>query len=341
MGPDRLSDYDFFLPEDRIAQTPLADRAASRMLHVARESGVVTHRVFRDFPDLLQAGDLLILNNTRVTATRLFGKKANSGGEVELLLMGNGPAPGTFRAMVRPAKRLKVGAEIALPDGYCARVIDELADGHRMLEFAPLEGLPEWLQTHGQVPLPPYIHTKLQEAERYQTVYSAVGGSAAAPTAGLHFTPQILTQIEERGVGIAFVTLNVGLDTFRPISSENLDEHPMHGEWCEVPEATAQAVAHCQGRVIAVGTTSCRTLESASLGPRVLQTTPQETKLFIRPGYVYKTVDGLLTNFHMPRTTMLLMLAALVGREPLLEAYASAIAEQYRFLSFGDSMLIL
>lgn len=341
MGPDRLSDYDFFLPEDRIAQTPLADRAASRMLHLARDTGSVAHRAFRDLPDLLRAGDLLVLNNTRVTATRLFGKKANSGGEVELLLFGNGPAPGTFRAMVRPAKRLRLGAEIAFTDGFAAQVIGEMEDGHRMLEFAPLAGLTEWLAAHGQVPLPPYIHTKLEEAERYQTVYSAVGGSAAAPTAGLHFTPEILAQIEAKGVGIAYVTLNVGLDTFRPISSENLDEHPMHGEWCQVPDSTAQAVTKCQGRVIAVGTTSCRTLESASLGPRRLQTSALETKLFIRPGYGYKTVDGLLTNFHMPRTTMLLMLAALVGKEPLLEAYALAISESYRFLSFGDCMLIL
>ena len=335
---DRLSDYDYNLPEALIAQTPLEDRAASRLLVLPKESGPIEHRLFRDVPDLLREGDLLVLNDTRVSSLRLLGRKP-TGAAVEALLLSE-PSPGEFVALMKPGKRLRVGAVVEF-DGLRASVVEELGDGQRRLAFDPHPVLSARLREIGTVPLPPYITAALADPERYQTVIAAQNGSAAAPTAALHFTSELLDTLRAQGVVIATVTLSVGLDTFRPVDSEDLDEHRMHGEVCEVPEATAEAVARCRGRVVAVGTTSVRTLETFAEGPRRLATGRRTSRLFIRPGYEWKIVDGMFTNFHLPKTTMLMMLSSLVGRDRLLDAYEEAIRGRYRFLSFGDSMLVI
>jgi S-adenosylmethionine:tRNA ribosyltransferase-isomerase len=335
---DRLSDYQFELPEALIAQTPLTDRAASRLLCLGRD-GDVQHRQFRDVTEILRPGDLLVANDTRVSAIRLLGQKP-TGAAVEALLLSE-VAPATYRALVRPGKRLMIGAEIEFADSLHATVVAEGPDGLRDLKFTETADLRDKLRDAGTVPLPPYIHATLDDPERYQTVYAAHDGSAAAPTAGLHFTAEIIAQLKSLGVDFAHVTLHVGIDTFRPVSVENLADHVMHGESLTVPEATADAVAACPGRVIAIGTTTVRTLETMATGPRRLRTGSESSQLFIRPGFEFKVIDGMFTNFHLPGTTMLVMLAALVGRENLLRAYAEAVAERYRFLSFGDSMLIL
>lgn len=324
-------DYD--LPEDRIAQAPLADRAASKLLWLHRDSGRIEDRAFRDVTQILEPGDLLVLNDTRVTAKRLLGHKP-SGGRVEALLLRELGA-GRFEALVRPAKRLRVGATLQFED-LRATVEVELPEGRRELRF---ESTPNQ-ESFGQVPLPPYIHARLADPERYQTVYGERPGSAAAPTAGLHFTPDLLDALRERGVEIATVTLDVGLDTFRPISGDP-EGHAMHGEVCEVSAATAGQIAGAKGRVVAVGTTTVRTLESLAVGPRRVEPGRRETRLFITPGFAFQVVDGMFTNFHMPRTTMLLMIGAMAGPEAIQAAYRHALAADYRFLSFGDSMLIL
>lgn len=288
---------------------------------------------------LLEPGDLLVLNNTRVTAVRLYGQKP-SGGQVEALLLGNGPSPGSFRALVKPGRRLKAGAEIEFEGGLSARVAEELSEGQRLLQFDLVDGLSVLLNSAGRAPLPPYIREPLSDKERYQTVYASAPGSAAAPTAGLHFTDAILEQIRAKGVQIAQVTLDVGLDTFRPVQVEDTDEHVMHGELCRVPQATVDAVRACSGRVIAVGTTATRTLESFAVGPRLLRAGEMDSRLFIEPGYEFQIVDAMFTNFHMPRTTMLLMVSALCSRDWLMAAYAQALKSDYRFLSFGDSMFV-
>ena len=335
---DRLSDYDYTLPESLIAQTPLDDRSASRLLHLPVDGGPVRHLDFKSVPDLFREGDLLVLNDTRVTALRLRGRKP-TGAEVEALLLSE-PTPGSFAALMRPGKRLRVGARVRFED-LEATVEAELPDGMRRLRFDPHPSLSTRLREIGTVPLPPYIHAALADAERYQTVIARSPGSAAAPTAALHFTPGLLDALRGKGVEIATVTLSVGIDTFRPVESEDLDAHSMHGEVCEVSPETADAVARCRGRVVAVGTTSVRTLETFAEAPRRLATGRRTSKLFIRPGYEWRIVDGMFTNFHLPKTTMLMMLAALVGRDRLFEAYRKALDEEYRFLSFGDSMLLL
>lgn len=333
-----LTDYDYDLPDSAIAQRPLEDRAASKLLYLHKDTGQVEHRQFRDVVDLLQPGDLLVLNNTRVTAFRLFGRKP-TGAKVEVLaLKQTGPA--TFEALVRPGKRLQPGAIIEFGQGLKAAVEGNLEEGQKLLRFESSDSLPVALDRASSTPLPPYVHEALRDPERYQTVYAKVPGSAAAPTAGLHFTPEILHQLAAKGIQIAWVTLNVGVDTFRPIQSENPAHHPIHGETCEIPKETAEAVSNCRGRVIAVGTTSVRTLESFAIGKRQLQTGNKDTRLFIRPGYEFKIIDGMFTNFHMPRTTMLMMISALAGRGAVMNAYQEALMHGYRFLSFGDSMLI-
>lgn len=335
---DRLSDYSYELPERLIAQTPLAERTASRLLVLPRDSGAVRHLTFMDVPSLLREGDLLILNDTRVSALRLMGQKP-TGAEIEALLLAE-ERPGTFIALMRPGRRLRKGARVLFED-LSATVEEELPDGRRRLTFDFHPELSDRLHQIGTVPLPPYIHAALDDPERYQTVIARTPGSAAAPTAALHFTPDLLDRIRAEGVQTATVTLNVGIDTFRPVESEVLDEHVMHGETCEVPAETAEAVARCRGRIVAVGTTSVRTVETFAQGPRRLSTGRRVSRLFIRPGYRWQIVDGMFTNFHLPRTTMLMMLSAMVGRERLLAAYDEAIQEGYRFLSFGDSMLVL
>ncbi len=332
----RLSDLDFELPEDLIAQEPLADRSASRML-VCGPEGVDEERVFRGLPGLLEPGDLLVVNSSRVSARRLFGRRA-SGGRVELLTLARLP-DGSFEALARPARKLATGEMIALDDGLEAEILEDLGEGRKRVRFHPEKGLDAALESAGEVPLPPYIHARLAREERYQTIYARVPGSAAAPTAGLHFTPEVMEALAARGVQTAEVHLSISLDTFRPVAADDLDDHEMHGEDCFVPEETARAAADCRGRIIAVGTTSARTLESAARGPRELEPGPRRTQLLIQPGYEWKAVDGLLTNFHMPRTTMLAMVAALIGPDAVRAAYARAIEDRFRFLSFGDCML--
>jgi S-adenosylmethionine:tRNA ribosyltransferase-isomerase len=299
----------------------------------------VEHRRFRDCIELLDPTDLLVLNNTRVSAVRLVGHK-ETGGSVEALLLSE-RGPGVYEAMMRPGKSLRPGTVVEFEGLPPAVVRRDLVDGLKELGFERAEGLDDLLRQVGRVPLPPYIHERLEEAERYQTVYGDTPGSAAAPTAGLHFTDDILRQLEARGVNIAYVTLHVGLDTFRPVKIENLDDHQMHGEICEVTEPTAAAIRACTGRIVAVGTTTVRTLESFATGLRNVSAGQQSTRLFIRPGYQFKVVDGMFTNFHLPETTMLMMISALAGKDRTLGAYEQAIQERYRFLSFGDSMLIL
>lgn len=336
---EQLSDYDYDLPEELIAQTPLEDRSSSKLLHLDRSSGAIQDRTFRDVLELLNPDDLLVWNNTRVTALRLFGQKP-TGGAVEALLLQE-VSPGSFSALLKPAKRLKPGAKIEFAGGLVAEVVRDLEEPVKEIRFEPVADLKARLQEFGLVPLPPYIHETLRDPERYQTVYAQSGGSAAAPTAGLHFTPDLIEELKLKGVQMAEVTLDVSLDTFRPVMVENLAEHRMHGEVCRVPEETAKKVSGCKGRIIAVGTTSVRTLESFAVGKGRLEPGEKRTSIFIRPGYEWQIVDGLFTNFHMPKTTMLMMISALVGRQNIVRAYEHAVQHRYRFLSFGDSMLIL
>jgi S-adenosylmethionine:tRNA ribosyltransferase-isomerase len=332
-----IRDYDFELPEELIAQAPLEDRSSSRLLHLDPISGDVQHRRFRDITNLLRPGDLLVMNNTRVTALRLFGEKS-TGAQVEALLLREVNA-GEYEAMVKPAKRLQIGSVVNFEGDLVATVTEENG-GLRTLKFQG-EDVSARLADVGHVPLPPYITTRLENPDRYQTVYAQKGGSAAAPTAGLHFTPELLATLRSNGIEFACVTLDVGLDTFRPISVDSIPEHKMHGEACEVAGDVVRAIENCAGRVIAIGTTTVRTLESFAIGPRQLRTGQQRTQIFISPGYKFQIIDGMFTNFHMPRTTMLMMISALAGRENVMRAYGAAISERYRFLSFGDSMLIL
>jgi S-adenosylmethionine:tRNA ribosyltransferase-isomerase len=286
----------------------------------------------------LRRGDLLVVNDTRVTALRLTGRK-ESGGQIEVLLM-HEPVEGEFIALCRPAKRLKLGDRLLFAESTEAVVIDLGESGVRRLKFSG----PSWrgaLNQLGQTPLPPYITESLGDPERYQTVYAESGGSAAAPTAGLHFTEGLLSELIQFGIRIAKVSLDVSLDTFRPISSDSLEGHVMHGETCRIPEETAQAIAECEGRIIAVGTTTVRTLESLAVGRHRVEAGETMTRIFIRPGYEFRVVDAMFTNFHLPKTTMLAMLAAFCGRIQLMDAYQAAVTERYRFLSFGDSMLVL
>lgn len=336
---DRISDYDYILPPEKIAQRPLEDRSASKLLYLHRDTGQIEHKVFRDIVDILKKGDLLVLNDTRVTALRLFGQK-ESGGVVELLLLKEREG-GAFEALVKPSKRLKPGTNVILEGGLTASVNESLETPKRLVQFGEDADLFSKLRQIGQTPLPPYVKEKLDDPERYQTVYAQMGGSAAAPTAGLHFTPELLDEIRKKGVQIAKVTLDVSLDTFRPVEADALDEHVMHGETATLPSETKDAIGACRGRIVAVGTTVVRTLEAFATGPREVDEGTTNTRLFIRPGYKFQVVDGLLTNFHMPRTTMLVLVSSFAGREPVLRAYSEALSRDYRFLSFGDAMLVI
>ncbi|MDI9635133.1 tRNA preQ1(34) S-adenosylmethionine ribosyltransferase-isomerase QueA [Kamptonema cortianum] len=335
----RLEEFDYYLPEELIAQSPLEQRDASRLLHLPIDTGVAIHRKFAECVDLLEAGDLLVMNDTRVSAIRLIGQRA-TGGATEALLLRE-TSPGEFLALAKPAKRLRLGTLIDFGPGLQATVTELLADGQRKLTFCQSEGWRDRLEENGSVPLPPYIHEKLANPERYQTVVASVPGSAAAPTAGLHFTESILEQLKEKGIDFATVTLDVGIDTFRPVTAERIEDHQIHGETCSVSEETAAAVEKASGRIVAVGTTSVRTLETFAQGKRRLSPGSTLSTKFITPGYDFKVIDGMFTNFHLPKTSMLFMVAALVGIEPLRRAYEEAVKMRYRFLSFGDSMLIL
>ncbi|WP_395094633.1 tRNA preQ1(34) S-adenosylmethionine ribosyltransferase-isomerase QueA [Armatimonas sp.] len=343
----RLSDFDYNLPEERIAQIPLEPRDSSRLLCVDRASGVREHRIFRELPELLRSGDLLVLNETRVSALRLFGERPGTGGQIEVFILRPAIEHGdsVFEALVRPGKKLLPGQRVQFPEvDLEAEALATLDNGGRLLRFLG-EDVLEKLVAIGRVPLPPYITAPLTNKERYQTVYAKTPGSAAAPTAGLHFTPELLEKLQAQGVEIARLRLDVGIGTFRPIKTENIAEHVMHTETYAVSEATAMAVNQCSGRVIAVGTTALRALESAGRladgqgsGERVVAV-EGETGIFITPGYAFGAVDGLITNFHQPRSSLLLLVAAFMGYASMRSAYEEALGKGYRFLSFGDAML--
>jgi S-adenosylmethionine:tRNA ribosyltransferase-isomerase len=344
----QTADFDYPLPVDLIAQTPLRRRDDSRLMVLDRASGAIRHSLFKNLGDWLLPGDLFVANNSRVIPARLRGVRTGTEGAVEILLLRRGE-DGTWSALAKPAKRLKRGDRLEfaarVPGAGPATAIVEnnLGEGELLLRFD--NQADERLDAYGELPIPPYIKNVPEDATRYQTVYAAVPGSAAAPTAGMHFTPDLIETLRQEGFGWAEVTLHVGLDTFRPVTAESVADHPIHQEWCAVPVATAEAIAACRGRgsrVIAVGTTVARTLET--LGERWRDDDPVGysgfTKKFIVPGYRWKLVDALLTNFHLPRSTLLMLVSALAGKEAILEAYAEAVRNRYRFFSFGDAMLI-
>lgn len=338
------ADFDFDLPEELIAQTPLEKRDASRLLVVDKETGAFSDQHFDQIIDQLQPGDALVMNNTRVLPARLYGSKPETGGHVELLLLKNIQGD-DWEVLAKPAKRLRVGAQISFGDGrLTATVVEELDHGGRIVRFG-YEGIfLEVLESLGEMPLPPYIHEKLADRERYQTVYAKENGSAAAPTAGLHFTEELLEQIAAKGVKLVYLTLHVGLGTFRPVSVNSLDDHEMHSEFYSLSEEAAQTLRQVKangGRVIAVGTTSIRTLETiGSKFQGQIQADSGWTNIFIKPGYNWKIVDAFSTNFHLPKSTLVMLVSAFAGRSLTLEAYEHAIAERYRFFSFGDAMFI-
>lgn len=340
----KTSDFDYHLPESSIGQTPADPRDSSRLLVLHRDSGDVEHRIFRDLSLLLQPNDLLILNRTRVIPARIFAKK-ETGGHVELLLLRRRDEL-TWEALVG-GKGLRVGKKVQVNYGPQAEILEILEGSERLIKFT--EPIEPYFSNVGNVPLPPYIHEKLNDPERYQTVYSRDVGSAAAPTAGLHFTPELLNELKEKGVQIAYVTLHVGLDTFAPVTEDRPEEHKIHTEWCELPQETADLINQTKqngGRVVAVGTTSVRTLESAASQSSIVNrqlsiasfTGP--TNIFILPGYQYKIVDAMITNFHLPKSTLIMLVSAFAGREKILETYKLAIQNGYRFYSFGDAMFI-
>ena len=338
------ADFDFDLPEELIAQTPLEKRDASRLLVVDKETGAFSDQHFDQIIDQLQPGDALVMNNTRVLPARLYGSKPETGGHVELLLLKNTKGD-DWEVLAKPAKRLRVGSQISFGDGrLTATVVEELDHGGRIVRFG-YEGIfLEVLESLGEMPLPPYIHEKLADRERYQTVYAKENGSAAAPTAGLHFTEELLEQIAAKGVKLVYLTLHVGLGTFRPVSVDSLDDHEMHSEFYSLSEEAAQTLRQVKangGRVIAVGTTSIRTLETiGSKFQGQIQADSGWTNIFIKPGYDWKIVDAFSTNFHLPKSTLVMLVSAFAGRSLTLEAYEHAIAERYRFFSFGDAMFI-
>ena len=338
------ADFDFDLPEELIAQTPLEKRDASRLLVVDKETGAFSDQHFDQIIDQLQPGDALVMNNTRVLPARLYGIKPETGGHVELLLLKNTQGD-DWEVLAKPAKRLRVGSQISFGDGrLTATVVEELDHGGRIVRFS-YEGIfLEVLESLGEMPLPPYIHEKLADRERYQTVYAKENGSAAAPTAGLHFTEELLEQIAAKGVKLVYLTLHVGLGTFRPVSVNSLDDHEMHSEFYSLSEEAAQTLRQVKangGRVIAVGTTSIRTLETiGSKFQGQIQADSGWTNIFIKPGYDWKVVDAFSTNFHLPKSTLVMLVSAFAGRSLTLKAYEHAIAERYRFFSFGDAMFI-
>lgn len=338
------SDFYFNLPEELIAQDPLLDRSSSRLLKLDKETGQVSHYHFKDIVKFLKKGDCLVLNNTKVIPARLLGTKEETGAAIEVLLLKR-KEDDKWETLVKPGKKARPGTKIVFGDGCLrATVLDVLEEGNRLIQFE-YEGIfEEVLDRLGEMPLPPYITHKLEDKNRYQTVYAKYEGSAAAPTAGLHFTEELLQQIQDMGVDIAYVTLHVGLGTFRPVKVENVLEHHMHSEFYQVTKEAADTInaAKARGsRVIAVGTTSCRTLESATDENGILHEGCDNTEIFIYPGYQFKMIDGLITNFHLPESTLIMLVSALAGREHVLAAYEEAIKEKYRFFSFGDAMAIL
>ena len=338
------ADFDFHLPEELIAQTPLEKRDSSRLLIVDRETGQFSDQHFDNIIDQLEPGDALVMNNTRVLPARLYGTKPETGGHVELLLLKN--TQGDFwEVLAKPAKRLRVGTRVSFGDGrLTATVTEELEHGGRIVRFDYQGIFLEVLESLGEMPLPPYIHEKLEDRERYQTVYAKENGSAAAPTAGLHFTEELLDKIAAKGVKLVYLTLHVGLGTFRPVSVDNLEEHEMHSEFYSLSEEAAETLRQVKAsghRIVAVGTTSIRTLETiGSKFEGQIQADSGWTNIFVKPGYQGKIVDAFSTNFHLPKSTLVMLVSAFAGRQLTLQAYEHAIAERYRFFSFGDAMFI-
>ena len=339
----QTKDFGFDLPEELIAQTPVEPRDASRLMVLNKATGEIEHKYFYDILDFLRPGDCLVLNNSRVLPARIYGIKKDTGAHVEFLLLKN-CGNDVWESLAGPGKRAKVGTSFSFEgSSMTCEVIEVKPDGNRMIRFCYEGNFFVELDKIGQMPLPPYIKEKLQDKERYQTVYSKEQGSAAAPTAGLHFTPELLEKIKEKGVRIEFVTLHVGLGTFRPVSVDNILEHKMHSEHYHMPESTATAIRETKaagGRVIAVGTTSCRTIESVAKKCGEFREDDDWTDIFIYPGYTFKGIDALITNFHLPESTLIMLVSALAGRENILNAYHTAVAERYRFFSFGDAMFI-
>ena len=337
------SDFYFDLPEELIAQDPLEDRSSSRLLKLNKETGEVSHHVFHDIVDFLKEGDCLVLNNTKVIPARLLGEREGTGAHVEVLLLKRREGD-VWETLVKPGKKCRPGTRLVFGDGLLrADVLDTVEEGNRLIHFE-YEGIfEEVLDKLGEMPLPPYITHKLQDKNRYQTVYAKYEGSAAAPTAGLHFTRELLAQIENKGVKVVYVTLHVGLGTFRPVKEDNLLNHHMHSEYYQVSEDAARIINETKaagGRVICVGTTSCRTIESAADENGTVQAGADNTEIFIYPGYRFKVLDALITNFHLPESTLVMLVSALAGRENVLAAYEEAIRERYRFFSFGDAMFV-
>ena len=338
----RTDDFDFYLPEELIAQTPIQNRSSSRLLVLDKESGKIEHKHFYDIISYLHEGDVLVLNNTKVIPARIYGKKVGTGANIELLILKE--INGLYECLVRPARRVSVGTEINFNDKLMAKCLEKYDEGICRFEFHYQGILMEILDEIGNMPLPPYIHETLEEKERYQTVYAKYQGSAAAPTAGLHFTKELMAEIEKKGIILCYVTLHIGLGTFRPVSVEDVTKHEMHEEHYLISEEAANILNSAieeKRRIIAVGTTSVRTLESAYQEGAGF--TPQEgdTKIFIYPGYKFKVVDHLITNFHLPKSTLIMLVSALAGKDKIMNAYNEAVKEKYRFFSFGDSMFIL
>lgn len=339
------SDFNYELPEELIAQTPLEPRDSSRLMKIDRASGEIIHDRFYNICDYLQKGDLLVMNDSKVFPARIFGTKQETGAAVQFLLLDQ-ITQTRWEVMVKPGKRLKIGTKVDFSGLMTAEIVDVAEGGNRIAEFTFEGNIFDVLDKIGQMPLPPYITAKLENKNRYNTIYSNEVGSAAAPTAGLHFTENVFASLKEKGVDTAFVTLHVGLGTFRPVKEDSILDHKMHIEHYSIPEETAQKIKECKargGRVIAVGTTSCRTLESAaSLNENnEITACSKDTGIFIYPGYQFKVIDGLITNFHLPESTLIMLVSAFLGREKTLSAYQTAIDERYRFFSFGDSMIII
>ena len=339
----KTSDFKYDLPEKLIAQTPLERRDGSRLLSMNRKSGEIKHEHFYDIVDYLNKGDCLVVNNSRVLPARLLGQRAKTLGAVEVLLLQD-KGDNTWECLTKPGRKTKIGAELTFGDGQLtAVVVGEKEGGNKLVQFR-YEGIfLEVLEQLGKMPLPPYIKEELADGERYQTVYSKINGSAAAPTAGLHFTTQLLKKLEDKGVTIAYVTLHVGLGTFRPVKVDDVNNHHMHSEFAMISKETAQILNETKkmgGRIICVGTTSCRTLESFCKEDGTFVESGEWTEIFIYPGYQFKAMDGLITNFHLPESTLVMLVSAFSTREHVLHAYEEAVAEQYRFFSFGDAMYL-
>lgn len=338
-----LKDFNYDLPEELIAQDPLEDRSSSRLMVLHKDTGRIEHKIFRDIIDYLNPGDCLVINDTKVIPARLMGIKEDTGAAIEVLLLKRN-ADDVWECLVKPGKKARTGARIVFGEGLLVgEIVDVIEDGNRMIKFH-YEGIfEEILDKLGQMPLPPYITHKLQDKNRYQTVYARNEGSAAAPTAGLHFTKELLEKIKEKGVNVVSITLHVGLGTFRPVKVDKIEEHHMHTETFNISKEAADTINRTRaagGRVIAVGTTSCRTLESAAADDGTIPARSGDTDIFIYPGYKFKAIDCIITNFHLPESTLIMLVSALAGRDNIMNAYETAVKERYRFFSFGDAMFI-